>query len=159
MSGTVTAPATDSAGNALVTYASFVLAFPEFGNTTLYPAAQIEFWLSLAYSQLNAFRFGTQLPLAVMLFIAHNIVLSARETQAGTSGQIVGSVQGPMSSKSVGPLSVSYAGTTGIEGGGAWNYTSYGQRLYTMMRAFAAGPKYVPGPRAYSFRGYGYGYR
>lgn len=163
MSGTVVVP-TDGAGDPLVTYAYFVSAFPEFANAAVFTPQQIAFWTANAYATLNGFRFGVQLPLAVCLFIAHSIVLSAREIQSATLGQIPGSVQGPLTSKSVGPVSAGYAVTTGIEGSGAYNYTAYGQRLYTMMRAFAAGPKYVPGPsgrgvRGYGIRGYGYGYR
>lgn len=141
--GTI-APATDGAGNLLVTYQSFVTAFPEFGNSALYPASQIEFWLPLAYTSLNAFRFGVQLPLAVMLFTAHNIILSAREVQSASGGKLVGNVQGALLSKSIGPISASYSGNTAIDGAGAYNFTSYGQRLYTLMRAYAAGPKWVP---------------
>jgi hypothetical protein len=140
----------------LVTYASFVAAFPEFSAAATYPESQIDFWIARAYGQLNAFRFSDQLDLAVMLFVAHNVVLSAREAQAGATGQVVGGVQGPVASKSVGPLSVSYSTITAINGAGAWNYTLYGQRLYNMMRAYAAGPKYVPRTARY---GCGYGYR
>lgn len=125
----------------------FVAIFPEFADTTLYPPAQVNFWIAQGMAQMNAFRFGTQLNLAVMLFVAHSIVLSAREIRSGAGGQVVGNVQGPLLSKSIGPISASYSGDTAIEGAGAFNFTSYGQRLYNMMLAYAAGPKYVPGPR------------
>lgn len=127
-----------------IVYADFIAAFPEFGNTALYPQTQINFWIPQAYRQLNAFRFGAEIDLAAMLFVAHNIVLSARESKSSAAGQVAGSVTGPMSSKSIGPLSISYSGATSIDGAGAYNYTSYGQRLYNLMRAYAAGPKWVP---------------
>ena len=126
----------------------FVAAFPEFGNPQIYPQPTISFWITIAYRQLNAKRFKDSLDLAAMLFVAHNMALSAQEQGAANSGAPVGTASGPISAKGVGPVSASFdTGATSIDGAGAWNYTKYGQRLYMMMKAFAAGPSYVPGPR------------
>jgi hypothetical protein len=130
-----------------IAYADFVSAFPEFSNATTYPTTQINFWIPIGYEQLNAYRFGAQIGLAVMLFVAHNVVLSAREAAAANAGQIVGEVKGPVTAKSVDKVSVSFSSDTAIEGAGAWNFTTYGQRLYRMIKAYSAGPFYVPGPR------------
>ncbi len=135
-----------------VQYADFIGVFPEFSDATNYPVAQVTFWLAQAYLALNAFRFGLQLPLAVMLYVAHSITLSAREVQSAAGGKLVGNVQGPLLSKSVGPLSASYSGDTALDGAGAFNFTTYGQRLYSLMKAYAMGPKYVP--RTARFAGY-----
>lgn len=130
-----------------IAYADFVAAFPEFTNAQVYPQATINFWIPIAYQQINACRFKDSLDLAAMLFVAHNVALSAQEQGAANSGAPVGTANGPVSAKGVGPVSASYdTGSTAIAGAGAWNYTKYGQRLYMMMKAFAAGPSYVPGP-------------
>ena len=133
----------------VVDYAYVTTAFPEFANTALYPVAQVNFWITQATASLNAFRFGAQLPLAICLYVGHQIVLSAREVKSGAGGQIVGNIQGPLLSKSIGPISASYSGDTALEGAGAYNFTTYGQRLYSLMKAYATGPKWVPPSRGY----------
>jgi len=130
-------------------YALFLSYFPEFGNTTLYPVNSVETWIVPAAEQINQARFGTQYNLAVCLYIAHNVVLSAREAQAAISGKsIVGDTRGPVASKSIDKVSVSYNNAAAsVEGAGAFNATSYGQRLYKLIQAFASGPYYAAGPR------------
>jgi hypothetical protein len=140
----------------MIVYDSFVAAFPEFGSntsSTLQSAqvtvGQVNFWIPQAYAQLNTWRFGAQLDLAAMLFVAHNLVLSLRENKANATGQIPGAVQGPIASKSIDKLSISYSGATNLEGAGMWNATTYGQRLFKMMKAYGSGPLYVAGPRRF----------
>ena len=129
-------------------YSLFLSFFPEFSNTTLYPASMVETWVIPAVEIMNSYRFGNQYNLAVCLFIAHNVVLSARELQASQSGKaIVGDTRGPIASKSIDKVSVSYNNASAsIEGAGAYNNTSYGQRLYKLIQSFASGPFYVRGP-------------
>lgn len=123
----------------------FTAAFPEFSNGTTYPLTQINFWIPQAYNQLNASRFGQTLDLAAMLFVAHNIVLSARDAATVNVGGIPGQATGPVNSKGVGQVHVGYdTPAMEIPGAGAWNATSYGQRLYRMMVA-VSGFDYVPG--------------
>lgn len=130
-----------------VSYLDFVVAFPEFSNVGTYPETQINFWIQQAYTQLNTVRYGRSLDLAAMLFVAHNVVLSARAARSANAGGIVGDATGPVASKSVGPVSVSYdAAATAIQGAGIWNATTYGQQLYRMMRASGT-MAYRPGPR------------
>lgn len=130
----------------MIQYSDLIAAFPEFSNSTTYPQTQVDFWLPQAYNQLNACRFdAATLDLAAMLFVAHNITLSAQAAQAANSGAIVGKTVAPQSSKSVGGVSVSYdVGAVTVEGAGPYNATSYGQRLYKLMQAYSAGPLYVP---------------
>lgn len=131
-----------------VAYADFIVAFPEFGSATTYPETQIDFWIGQAPLQLNAYRFGQAIDLATMLFVAHNVVLSARAAQAAATGAIVGEATGPVSSKAVGSVSVGFdPGLVAIAGAGPWNSTTYGQRLYKLMQAFCAGPVYVSSKR------------
>ncbi|MGO4738641.1 DUF4054 domain-containing protein [Bosea sp. 2KB_26] len=132
-----------------ITHEAFVAAFPEFANLTVYPQSQFDFWSAQAYLQLNAGRFGPSLDLAAMLFVAHNIVLSAQASRsAATGGGTVSGTAGLVASKAVDKVSVSYDTTTAaVAGAGLWNATVYGQRLYQMMRAFGVGPVYFPNRR------------
>lgn len=143
----------------MIAYADFIMGFPEFSNGVLYPKTQIDFWIPQAYAQLNAYRLCGTLDLAAMLFVAHNVSLSAREAASASAGQVSAATSGPIASKSIGKVSVSYSSAGVIDGAGSWNDTIYGQRLYTMIRAFGAGPAYVRGPRrafgpwpSYAFR-------
>lgn len=140
-----------------VTYAAFIAAFPEFTSTATYPQAQVDFWFPHAYAQLNWKRFGSELGLGVMLFVAHNLVLSARAAKSATTGAVVGTQQGILTSKSVGDVSAGYdAASVTIQGAGIWNSTTYGARLYKMMQSYGTGPAYAPGPRRFTRFPYGY---
>lgn len=129
-------------------YALFLAQCPEFTNVTLYPVAMVNAWIPSAVEQMNFDRFGTQYNLAVCLYVAHNVVLSARELAASQGGgSVVGEAYGPVASKSIDKLSVSY-GTGGVaDKAGSFNLTSYGQRLYKMIQTFGMGPFYVSGRR------------
>lgn len=127
-----------------VTYNSFVAVFTEFSDAAAYPQTTVEFWIGQAAFQLNANRLRNSYDLAVMLFTAHNLVLGKRDTRAAAGGGTPGQVSGPQSSKAVDKVSVSYdTGAVTYPGAGEWNATSYGQRLYRLMRAAGAGPVYV----------------
>ena len=135
------------------TYQEFIAAFPEFTNQQVFPQAQVSIWTPVAYEQLNSTRFGNQLGLAAMLFVAHNLVLSARAAASVNAGQIPGEGRGVVATKTVGPVSVTYdAASITSEGAGMWNSTSYGQRLYKLMQAYGGGPLYAPGPRRFAAR-------
>jgi hypothetical protein len=128
-----------------VTYFTFVATFPEFKDPSTYLQATIDEWIHLAYEQLDPHRFGRVMHLAVKLWVAHQVTLSAREVRAANAGQIVGEVRGPVTGKSVGKASISYSTETSIDGAGYWNSTTYGQRFFAMMRSFGGGPFYVRG--------------
>lgn len=131
----------------MIAAADFINAFPEFNNSSIYPFSQINFWITQAYNQLNATRFGVTLDLAAMLFVAHNLVLSARDAVITANGGVPGQSSGPLSSKGVDKVSASYdTDANQSPGAGMWNATSYGQRLYRMMIA-NGGFVYVPGQR------------
>ena len=128
--------------------AAFTQNFPEFGNTTVYPTAQITFWIGQAYNALNAYRFDPMsLDLAASLYVAHNMVLAARDAAAAAAvGGLPGGTSGPLASKAAGGLSVSYdTGASSTAAAGIYNATTYGQRLQKMLQTFCTGPLYVPG--------------
>ena len=130
-------------------YALLLATFPEFSNTELYPVTMVEAWITPAVEMMNSYRFGDQYNLAVCLYIAHQTVLSAREYLTSSTGkQIVGETRGPVSGKTIDKVSVTYNNqAASVEGAGAYNSTSYGQRLYKLIQTFSSGPFYVAGPR------------
>lgn len=124
--------------------AQFRTDFPEFTDTTAYPDSLINFWLALAGKLLNPLRWGDMLTAGQELFIAHNIVLEARAKLAADKGGIPGASLGVQSSKSVGPVSVSYDTASALEeGAGHWNLTIYGTRYIRLARMLGAGPVQV----------------
>jgi hypothetical protein len=118
--------------------------YPEFGDLTVYPDSQLTYWLNLAYLLLNAARWGTTLDVGAELFVAHNVSIEARAQQEASNGAIPGAQTGPVSSKSVDKVSVSYDAGAGIEEkAGHWNLTVYGTRFIKLARMMGAGPIYV----------------
>jgi hypothetical protein len=143
----------------VVDYETFVAAFPEFADAATYTQIQFDLWEAEAERELSADRFGGSLPLAVMLFAAHNMALSAKAAKAAATGGIAGGSLAAVSSKSVGSVSVSYdTSDSSIDGAGEWNATGYGQRLYRMLKSFNTGPFYIAHPRPLPRPGQGYGF-
>ncbi|NTA27403.1 DUF4054 domain-containing protein [Allorhizobium ampelinum] len=130
-----------------IQYADFITAFPEFSDITSFPEATVTFWLTQGYSQVSPRIFGNQYDFAVMLWTAHNLVYARRNIKASSGSGVPGDGSGATTSKSVADVSVGYSTNTSIDGAGAWNATSYGQRYYTLIRALGTGPRYVAGPR------------
>lgn len=130
----------------MITSTDLVTAFPEFSNSDMFPAETIDFWIGVAYKQLSPTRFGESLDLVVMLWVAHNISLAARDVATAEAGGAPGAPINNQTSKSVGSVSVSYeVASTSLSNGGYWNATSYGRRLLTMVRGFTAGGVYRAG--------------
>ena len=118
--------------------------YPEFSGTTTYPNSQVQYWLNVAYSMLNAGRWGRQLDIGAAAFAAHNLSLEARAMAESANGGVPGGQVGPVSSKSVDKVSMSYDTSSGIQpGAGHWNMTIYGTRFIRMARMFGAGPVHV----------------
>jgi hypothetical protein len=134
-----------------IAYADFIAALPEFSNSTTYPETAVNFWINIAYQQINPCRFGQNLDLAATYYVAHFMVLEARDAAAAATGKVVGEATGPVNSKSLDKASIGYDTTAAAsKGAGQWNLTTYGQRLYAMMRAFCSGPSYrAPRRRAF----------
>jgi Protein of unknown function (DUF4054) len=143
----------------MITYAQFIGAMPEFNNFGAYPKGQVDFWIGQSVNQLSQTRFGNNLDFATMLFVAHNLVLSRHmaDEATGDDGEndgIPGESSGPITNKSVGSVSVGFAPSlTAIAGAGPWNYTSYGQRLYKMIRIAGSGGAYVGNQNVGRWRG------
>ena len=145
-----------------VTRDSLTVAFPEFGSEETYSADTIDFWIAQAATALDPRRFGRQLDLATMLFVAHNIALGipAQRAEEAGAGGLAGATFAPVTSKAVDGVSKSYdVALTAFANAGPWNATTYGQRFFLMLRGAAAGPLYRVAPRCYGSRGRLLGWR
>lgn len=121
--------------------ATFRANFPEFGSSTTYPNAQVQFWLNTAYNFVNADRWGSSTDLGAQLYAAHNMALEARAQAEAAAGGIPGQTTGPVSSKSVDKVSVGYdTGAATEKDAGHWNNTIYGTRFFRFAKLFGAGP-------------------
>lgn len=120
--------------------AAFRAAFPEFADTVRYPDAMLNFWAGIGERLLIAHRWAAVYDYGLQLFVAHNITLAAQNAASGASGGVPGSASGPISSKAVGSVSVSYDSASTIEpNAGHWNLTSYGKSLIHLARMIGAG--------------------
>lgn len=124
--------------------AQFRIDYPEFADTTLYPDSGVNYWLTTAALLLPAARWLTVLDLGTELFTAHNLVLERKAQAEAVNGIPPGVTTGPVSSKSVDKVSVSYdTGSAVVLDAGHWNNTVYGTRFIQLARMFGAGPVQV----------------
>ncbi|MFA9439408.1 DUF4054 domain-containing protein [Uliginosibacterium sp. sgz301328] len=120
--------------------AQFRLDFPEFADTSVYPDAQVNFWLSLGAKLLPPCRWGDLLDYGLELFTAHNLVIQTRNQQIADAGGTPGAVTGPATSKAVDKVSVSYDAASVLNAdAGDWNMTTYGIQFYRLMMMVGAG--------------------
>lgn len=122
-----------------ITTDSFRKQFKEFSDPSDYTDDDISTWLTISASMLDPVRWGTLFDLGASYFIAHNLVLSARDRKAVAFGGIPGAPTGVQSSKSVDKVSTSYDTKFIVADAGFWNTTSYGMRFYQYMQLIGAG--------------------
>lgn len=106
--------------------------FPEFVNT---PDSQVSFWLGIASQLVVAEAWGDLVVHGRELFAAHNIAIQTRNINAANFGGEPGFGTGAETSKSVGPVSVSYDQSIGSSlDAGHWNLTVYGRQFVYLAR-------------------------
>ena len=133
-SGTPIPPVTNMPTSTVSDPPTFRLHFPEFGDISLYPDGQVQFYLDTSSIALDPVIWGQLMQAGVELFTAHMLALSRFAMQGGVAGGVPGLARGLMTSKSVSKVSVGYdVSVTAMEGAGPWNYTIYGQRFYWLM--------------------------
>ena len=124
----------------MITPAQLRSDFPEFANTTTYPDALVNMWLTVANSLVNASRWAELTNLGLELVACHHLAMSARDQLTATVGGIPGEVKGPTSSKSVDKVSASYdTSSVMLTDAGFWGLTSYGLRFLSLARMMGAG--------------------
>jgi len=135
----------------MITVSSFRLDFPEFSSTADYPPSAVTYYIALSNLLLNQNRFGppaatvTNPPtcmfdMAQELFVAHHLVLERAAQVAAAGGGLPGEARGAVSSKSTGPISISYDSGASLDPkAGHWNDTEYGKRFWKLVMIFGAG--------------------
>lgn len=114
--------------------------FPEFADAVRFPNGTITFWSGLGEKLNSQDRFGDMWVQAVELFTAHNLVLSAPSRQAAATGGLPGGNAGPVASKAVGSVNVSYDTSGAMEANaGHWNQTTYGRQYIHLIRLIGQG--------------------
>jgi len=124
-----------------VTNADFRLNFPEFADVSKYPEAQVTFWRTYAERLLyDECRWSDMRDYGIQLVMAHQLTLAGRNAAAASAGGAPGSVQGAVSSKAVGGVSVSYDTTAALlQDGGYWNLTTYGIQFWQLAMLVGTG--------------------
>lgn len=142
----------------MITYAQFILDFPEFSNTALYSQSGFNWCARLAALMLtpawggpadagqpySIYDIGTE------LIIAHYLAQGAKNKLAAAAGGIPGLNRGIISGETVGPVNISYdTANAAMEDAGQWNLSTYGTQFVQMARLIGAAPTQVgPSPNA-----------
>jgi hypothetical protein len=117
---------------------TFWQAFPAFASV---PQSQVAFWIGYADKLLyDVCRWSDMREYGISLVVAHQLTLAARDNSVAAAGGLPGSVQGAVSSKSVGGVSVSYDTSSAVlSDGGYWNLTSFGIQFLQLARLVGSG--------------------
>lgn len=114
--------------------------FPEFGDASIYPDAQINLWLRAATNFVDPCQWGDMANLAIELFTAHNLSLWLANFKSASVGGTPGGGTGNISQKRVADGSISYDNNPSTEkGAGQWNLTTYGKLYINYAQMFGAG--------------------
>ena len=134
--------------------ATFRSVPPEFANSTTYPDAQVQFYLTQGQTMLNASIWGSSQDQGLLYYMAHNLVLAQRRAKTASAGGAPGVTQGAVSGKGVDKVNVSYdTEAVKLKNGGMYNQTDYGIQFLQLARMFgavgiqtsASGPGYYSG--------------
>lgn len=108
---------------------------PAFDDLSAFPPDAVAYWLGVAVARLPAMRWGDNLSEGIVLFAAHRLALARQMAGSSASGS-----GAPVSSKSVGGVSIAYnweAGT--LDRAGAYNLTPYGREFLQLARMVGMG--------------------
>jgi hypothetical protein len=127
-----------------VTPASFRQQFAEFADVGVYSDVKINLWISLSVNLLNGQRWGgpgALLDYATSLFVAHHLVLGARDAKTAIRAKgIPGQLLGLLTAKSVDKVAASYDGAAiALENMGFYGLSRYGLELLQLGRAMGSG--------------------
>lgn len=131
------------------TIAMFREIMPAF-TADILPDAVLQHYIDMANGVVLEARWHSLWKEGMRLYIAHFATLYLGVPEAGASRQKIvnaGKVQGAMTSKTVGPVSVGYDNgqdaTSDLTGWGAWKLTTYGTQFATLARMVGKGGMYV----------------
>lgn len=111
--------------------------YTEFASVTDYPDATIQTWIDKAVGELSETEWSDQYNEGLLAFTAHYLAWS---TNTASQGGGIGSI-GPVASRSIGDVSVAFAGFGGdmsqLEA--FWLATPYGQEYWRMVQLYGVG--------------------
>ena len=126
-----------------VTVTQFRSDFPAFSDTTAYPDTQVQFWITFAANLVGA-NWGAAQDQGTELLVAHYLFVGPTSVAGG--GTTGGGVTGPVASKQIKDVSVSYATSVGLEdGAGFFNASEYGRIWWSLRNLFGIGPIHLSG--------------
>lgn len=129
-----------------ITPTQFRADFPEFADSTVYTDGMVTFWAGVAVNLINECRWGKLAMQGAELILAHYLDLQAQDVASVGNGGAPGQSSGPIASMAVDKVNIAFdANVAAIEGGGAWNLTSYGTRYLTLALLVGAGGMQLPG--------------
>jgi len=137
------------AKNPVYTVADFRAAMPAYSETIISDTV-LQGFIDLANNIVNIGRWGNLWKEGMRLVIAHYATLFLQQPQAGaTAAEIVnaGKIQGSVTSKSVGGVSVSLDNSTAVsdlQGWGTWKLTQYGAQFAQLAKLVGKGGMFVP---------------
>lgn len=119
---------------------TFRQTMPAFASVDDYPSTQFNFYLKLGAKLLPESRWDDLLDDGLTFFVAHYLVLYARDTAMVDIGGIGGKVVGNETAKSIDGVSKSMdVSGVMITDAGHWNQTTYGIQFYQLMQMIGAG--------------------
>jgi Protein of unknown function (DUF4054) len=125
----------------MITSDQFRANFVAFQNTSIYPDSMIDFWLQFAYIFISPTLWGTVVDLGAQLFVAHNLTLEGLSNAEGGNGAPPGMTSGPIVTKTVGELTITYDPSSGVNPDDtSWNLTNYGSRFVKLAKQFGSIP-------------------
>lgn len=142
----------------MITPATFRADFPEFAAVGPYADRVIAYWIAISAFFFNTDLWGTGATVAtappttiydfgVELFVAHHLAIDRRNAMAAAAGGVPGEATGPVSSKSVGQVSISYdTGASAVKDADFWNLTVYGQQYIRLARQIGSAPQHFGAP-------------
>lgn len=115
--------------------------YPEFSDPQTFSDPVLNRWATVASNLLDCNRWGDLIGFGTGLFIAHQLAMRQMNLKAAAAGGNPGQINGPVASKSVKGVSVSYdPSAITIKDGGNFNATSYGRDFLRYGAQLGAGP-------------------
>lgn len=123
-----------------MTPASFRQIFGSFSDPGPYPDIILQYFIDMAGTFLSPDRWGTALDIGTGYYVAHHLVLWARDERAVAAGGVGGEVKGVLTARSVDKVSQSWdASSVTDKDATFWNQTSYGLKFWQMAKGMGAG--------------------
>lgn len=122
-----------------VTADSFRKHYREFADPVLYDGEDIDYYIGIAYSLLNANRWGNLLDYGIELWVAHNLALSGEKKEDDAD---LANFSGPTTSQHVGEVGFTSSPQfilQGLKDIGLFAKTTYGIQYWQMAEKIGAG--------------------